>query len=242
MADRDRMEQAIKRAKEYWESTVSVSADGIRILVAGDLHFNKVQFQWLEEQKENFECFCLTGDFLGDHSGIFEEQTVWVSNWLKKLDKHVFICSGNHDLDEFAECRWLSNMKNPKICRDNQKKLFNGIKFGCIPYLGGDLSAFHDCDVLLSHVPPIKTATSRSMVSGKPKDWGDKELYYALQGRVVTPHYILCGHVENPSANRDCLFGVEIINPGGEHGSSIPGHARIVIPKLSMSNSGTPSV
>ena len=201
----------------------------MNILVAGDLHFNKPQFRWLEEQKENYDCLCLTGDFYNDHSGGFEQQIEWVSNWMKELDKQIFICSGNHDLDEFAECDWLKNIKSSKICGDNQTKLFNGIKFGCIPYLGATLSFFCDCDILLAHVPPLKTATSQSIVNRMRKDWGDEELYYALKKRLLRPRYVLCGHVENPVAKRDCLFGVEIINPGAQHNSSIPGHEIIVI-------------
>lgn len=200
----------------------------MKILLTGDLHFNKSQFQWLEEQKDHYDCFCLAGDLLDGHSGEFKQQSEWVSSWLKKLDKQIFICSGNHDLDEFVECDWLKKMKSSKICTDNQKKLFNGIKFGCISYLGADLSYFHDCDVLLTHVPPLKTATSQSMVAGRLKDWGDQELYNALKEGVVTPRYVLCGHVENPTAKRDCKFGAEIINPGAEHDLPVPNHEIIV--------------
>jgi predicted phosphodiesterase len=40
----------------------------MNILIAGDLHFNKNQFQWLADQKEYFDCLCLTGDLLdGDN-------------------------------------------------------------------------------------------------------------------------------------------------------------------------------
>ena len=201
----------------------------MKILLAGDLHFNKSQFQWLEDQRDVFDCFCLAGDFLDGQSGGFKQQTEWVSNWMVHLDKQVFICSGNHDLDEFVECEWISELKSPKICTDGQKKTFEGITFGCIPYLGADLSDFHDCDVLLTHVPPYKTVTSQSMDAGRLKDWGDQELYNALKGQIITPRYILCGHVENPIAEKDCKFGVEIINPGAEHHSSIPNHEIIAI-------------
>ena len=201
----------------------------MKILLTGDLHFNKFQFQWLVNQKDHYDCFCLAGDFLDGQSGGFKQQTEWVSNWLKELDKQVFICSGNHDLDESAECDWISNLKSHKICPDGQKKSFNGVIFGCIPYLGADLSYFNDCDVILTHVPPYKTATSQSLEAGRLKDWGDQELYHALKGQVVTPRYILCGHVENPTAKRDRKFGAEIINPGTEHNTSIPNHEIIVI-------------
>ena len=201
----------------------------MKILLAGDLHFNKSQFEWLECQKDNYHCFCLAGDFLDGKSGEFEMQTAWVSDWLKRLDKQLFICSGNHDYDEFVECDWIRNLRSTKICSDNQKKLFNGIRFGCMPYFGAELSYFHDCDVIITHVPPLKTATAQSMDSGRLKDWGDRELYYALRERVITPRFILCGHVENPIAKRDCKFEAEIINPGAEHDSVTPCHEIVFI-------------
>jgi len=201
----------------------------MNILIAGDLHFNKTQFQWLADQKESYDCLCLTGDFLNGDADDFARQSDWVSNWLKEFDKQLFVCSGNHDLDEFAECDWLTNLKSKKICRDNQMNVFNGIRFGCVPYLGADLSYFGDCDILLTHVPPMKTATSQSIVAGILSDWGDKGLYHALQEQVISPRYVFCGHVENPSANRDSIFGVEIINPGAQHNSTVPNHELIAI-------------
>lgn len=201
----------------------------MNILLAGDLHFNKTQFQWLADQKEYYDCLCLTGDFLDGDSDDFTRQSEWASNWLKEFDKQIFACSGNHDLDAFMESNWLTNMKSKKICRDNQMKVINGIRFGCLPYLGANLSCFSDCDVLVTHIPPIKTATSQSIVDGKLRDWGDEELYYALKDKVIRPRYILCGHVENPVSKTDCLFGAEIINPGAQHNSSIPNHKTIVI-------------
>lgn len=201
----------------------------MNILIAGDLHFNKNQYQWLADQKEYYDCLCLTGDLLNGDSDDFTHQSEWVATWLKEFDKYLVICSGNHDLDEFAECDWLTHINSKKICRDNQIKIFNGIKFGSIPYLGADLSYFSDCDVLLNHVPPVKTGAAQSNVDGSLKDWGDEGLYYALKERVISPRYIFCGHVENPSANRDCIFGVEIINPGAQHNSSTPNHEYIAV-------------
>lgn len=204
----------------------------MNILVAGDLHFNIEQFRWLEKHKESYDCLCLTGDFLDKHSDQlyqFQQQTDWVCKWMLELNKQIFVCSGNHDLDEFGECDWLNNIKSSTICSDNKTERFNGIRFGCIPYLGGNLSDFYGCDVLLTHVPPLKTATSRTMVSGMYRDFGDEELYHALKERFVTPCYIFCGHVEKPLATRDRISGVEIINPGAERGASVPNHEIIVI-------------
>ncbi|HBL52985.1 MAG TPA: hypothetical protein DDZ34_02800, partial [Syntrophaceae bacterium] len=95
--------------------------------------------------------------------------------------------------------------------------------------LGADLSVFADCDILVTHVPPFKTKTSQSVVGRVKKDWGDKILYDALKKHLLRPRYLLCGHVEDPVAIRDCLFGVEIVNPGTKHNSSVPNHEIIAI-------------
>lgn len=209
--------------------TMNASRDEIRLLLTGDLHFDKGSFEWLEARKDEYDCFCLTGDFLDSQAGDFEQQTRWVADWLKNLDKQVFVCSGNHDIDADAEADWLTCLRSAKICVDNQKKVLSGITFGCIPYLGADLGHFHDCDVLLAHVPPYKTATSQTMVAGRAKDWGDKELYRAIKTRIISPRYLFCGHVENPLAEKDCLFGVQVFNPGGGHGLEVNKCESIVI-------------
>lgn len=201
----------------------------MNILITGDLHFNKAQFKWLSDQKETYDCLCITGDLLNGESDNFIHQTEWVSKWLKEIDKNLVICSGNHDLDELAECDWLMNINSKNICRDNQVKKFNEIRFGSVPYIGADLSSYSDCDVILAHIPPMNTATSQSIAGGSKKDWGDKGLYYALKEKVISPRYILCGHVENPSANEDCIFGATIINPGAQHNALVPNHKYIVI-------------
>ena len=36
----------------------------MRLLHATDLHYNKHWFDWIVTQQENFEIFCLSGDFL----------------------------------------------------------------------------------------------------------------------------------------------------------------------------------
>jgi len=107
----------------------------MNLLIAGDLHFNKTQFQWLSDQKGTYDCLCLTGDFLNGESDDLIHQSEWVSKWLKEIDKTLVICSGNHDLDEFAECNWLTQINSKKICRDNQIKTFNEIRFGSVPYI-----------------------------------------------------------------------------------------------------------
>ena len=199
----------------------------MKILITGDLHFTKSQFKWIEEHKNQYDCLCLTGDFIDARLNRFDEQIKWISSWIKTLNKQIFICSGNHDLDDFGECEWLNDIKGPKVCIDNQVWIYRGIKFGCIPYLGANLSDFYDCDILLNHIPPFKTMTS--IDAKTEKDWGDKEIYEALQQGSIRPHYFFCGHVENPIEKRDKILGTEIINPGSKHNISIPQHKIVSI-------------
>ena len=191
------------------------------------LHFIKSQFQWIEKQKKQFDCLCLTGDLLSLNTDDLEEQTNWITLWIKSLDKQVFICSGNHDLDDFGECDWINNIQSKKICIDNQVQVFKGIKFGCIPYLGANLSDFYDCDILLNHVPPYKTKTSTQKTTGK--EWGDPEIYDAIKNEIIRPHYLLCGHVHNPINKKDQIYNVKIINPGTQPEGLIPSHKIISI-------------
>jgi predicted phosphodiesterase len=82
----------------------------MKLLIAGDLHFNKGHFQWLSEQQDQYDCLCLTGDFVDGQREGFDRQTQWIAAWLEGLTKPTFICSGNHDLDDAAECQWLHDL------------------------------------------------------------------------------------------------------------------------------------
>ena len=199
----------------------------MKLLVTGDLHFNKQQFKWIETHQNDYDCLCLTGDFLDSARDDFYEQVKWVTSWLKNLNRQIFICSGNHDLDDYGECQWLEDLNGGNICTDGHIKIFNGLKFGCIPYLGADLQIFSDCDILLSHVPPANTGTS--IDAENKKDWGDKEMHEALKDGVIRSRYLFCGHVENPEAKKAQVHNTEIINPGSQHHEFIPTHDEIIL-------------
>ncbi len=200
----------------------------MKILVTGDLHFKKQQFQWIEAHQNDYDCLCLTGDFLDSARDDFYEQVKWVASWLKNLNRQIFICSGNHDLDDYGECEWLEALNGGHICTDGHIKVFNGLKFGCIPYLGADLLMFSDCDILLSHVPPSNTTTSRDLKSGR--DFGDEQLNQALKSGLIQPGHLFSGHVENPLKKRDMVLGCVIINPGSKCDKIAPFHAIISVP------------
>ena len=192
----------------------------MKILHTTDLHYNKHWFDWIATQQENFDVFCLSGDFLEPASAIpLSSQIEWVSKWMKNFEKPLFVCSGNHDIEEEEDEEWLN--KIPNIYSDNSIKTLNGIKFGCVPYIGEDFLEFCDCDILLYHIPPAKTDTSTDK---KEEDWGDRELLRLLRNRLLAPKYLLCGHMHNPKKVMATLHNTTISNPGIDPKSKIPQH------------------
>jgi Icc-related predicted phosphoesterase len=180
----------------------------MKIFHATDLHFNKKFFNQISSLKEEFDVFCLTGDFLDSSNEILlNKQVEWITKWMKEFKKPLFVCSGNHDI-EFDD-EWL-NIEN--IYSDNSKIEIDNIKFGSIPYLGADFSNFYDCDVILYHVPPSNTATSTHKETFQ--DLGDKEINYYLKHKILRPKLFLCGHLHKPLKTKDEIYSTIISNPG----------------------------
>lgn len=197
----------------------------MKILHATDLHFNQHWFEWVSEQQEHCDVFCLSGDFLEPASDIpLSSQIEWVSDWMKSFQKSLFVCSGNHDIEEEENEDWLNKISN--IYSDNSIKTLNGIKFGCVPYIGADFLDFSDCDIILNHVPPAKTDTATDK---KDQDWGDRELHRLLKNKLVSPKYLLCGHMHNPVKTTITLHNTTISNPGSNPKSKIPAHAILTV-------------
>lgn len=186
----------------------------MRVLVAGDLHFDKEHFEWIQKRQFDFECICLTGDYLDLNKGELTDQVKWIQNWVGTIKVPLFICSGNHDVDDFGESEWLQDLSSYNVYVDGAVGSVNGMTFGVVPYLGAFWDDYYDCDVLVTHVPPAKTQTSQTLVQGIRKDWGDEELYMQLSEKILTPKYLFCGHVEAPLCHKDQVSNVLIINPG----------------------------
>lgn len=45
------------------------------------------------------------------------------------------------------------------------------------------------------------------------EDWGDKVLYRLIKNRLLTPKYLLSGHMHYPSLKRDSMSNTIILNP-----------------------------
>lgn len=180
----------------------------MKLLVAGDLHFDKEKFNNLAGMLLDCDVLCLTGDYLDDRLGDRSRQVEWVSKWLTDISIPIVMCSGNHDLDELAECDWISKLSNRAVITDNSIWTHKGVTFGVIPFIGAQYSKFSKCDVVLNHLPPSNTKTSQR----RGEDFGDDEIYFSLTHGVLSPKFVLCGHVHDPIDEIDSIEGTTIIN------------------------------
>ena len=84
----------------------------MKILHTTDLHFTKHWFTWIALQQNNYDVFCITGDFLeSSKDETLLEQIEWISSWMKSFKKPLFVCSGNHDIEELENEDWLNGYK-----------------------------------------------------------------------------------------------------------------------------------
>ena len=186
-----------------------------------DLHFNKDFFTWIEQQQNKHEIFCITDDFIDSQHDNFAEQIQWIKQWLNQFNQPLFICSGNHDIEYFAEDDWFNHLENPLIFSDESIISIHGVCIGCYPYIGGmGYEEYSACDILLNHIPPAKTLIA---MTSNNEDWGDIELYQALNSQLIAPKYVLSGHVHRPQANDDRIRNTLLINPGAG-GKKTPKH------------------
>ncbi len=184
----------------------------MKILVAGDLHFDKKKFHNLLTMLPDCDVLCLTGDYLDDRLGHREEQVEWVCRWISRINIPIVMCSGNHDLDDLAESQWIDNLACSSVITDNHLWRHAGITFGAVPYIGAQYEKYKNCDVLVTHLPPSHTGTS--IENGA--DFGDDELYFSIICHKIAPKYVLCGHVEHPDQETDEIENVKIINVGSK--------------------------
>lgn len=193
----------------------------MKILHTTDLHFNKQWFEWIAEQQNSFDIFCITGDFLeSSKDETLLEQIEWVTKWMREFKKPLFVCSGNHDIENFENEDWLNNISN--VYGDNTIKTINGITFGCIAYIAPEFYEFDECDVILYHLPPAKTKTA--IHSESNEDCGDKELHRYLNTDMLRPKVLLCGHMHHPMETVGKIKNTLIYNTGSDKNRDVPYH------------------
>lgn len=167
---------------------------------------------------------CISGDIVPlNIQRNFAASWVWLLNnftdWANNLDcKHVVIIAGNHDFI-FSECSKLGQdmsvlwKDSPKIhyLQDTSIEIDGKLFYGTpwIPVLGGwafyadsyqleDLfSQIPDCDVLLTHCPPMIGDAGKVLQSGYNygRDFGCEELRKAIKNKKI--NWVLSGHVHS---------------------------------------------
>jgi len=195
----------------------------LKILHSSDLHFNKNWFKWLSQQQNDIDIFCISGDLLeSSKDETLLEQINWLKDWIRQFQKPLFICSGNHDIEELDNEDWLNQIDTSNYYPDNVIQTIENIKFGCYPYLGADgYYEFDECDILITHVPPARTDTSTDK---NKSDWGDNELSNAIKNKIIHPKIILCGHMHKPINNIYSIDNTTIYNPGVGKNNLIPNY------------------
>jgi Icc-related predicted phosphoesterase len=48
----------------------------MKILHTTDLHFTKHWFEWISDQQQSYDVFCITGDFLEDNKIVIDEKYI----------------------------------------------------------------------------------------------------------------------------------------------------------------------
>lgn len=193
----------------------------MKILHITDLHFNKSWFEWIADEQDNCDVCCLSGDFLDSSKNeTLQVQISWITKWFKEFKKPLFVCSGNHDIEDFDNEDWLSKVES--IYSDNAIATIKGVKIGCVPFLAPDFYEFSECDILLYHLPPSDTKTATHKIT--QDDWGDKELYRLLNNGTLSPKALLCGHMHHPKSSIEKFKTTTIYNPGSDKKSKTPKH------------------
>jgi len=120
---------------------------------------------------------------------------------------------------------WMNTIANKWVYADNTIRKIGHLTIGCAPCNDPILADFNQCDILLHHLPPENTKTSKQ----KGKDWGCIDLELALKHGHIKPRYVLCGHVHRPLATQDKIKSTIILNPGATFDTEEPKHTYMTL-------------
>lgn len=190
----------------------------MKILHTTDLHFNEEWFSYIKYVEPQYDVICITGDLLdGLNPKGLDLQIEITAKFLKSLTKPTFVCSGNHDIRAVWDKIWLDEIEG--IYSDNSIEEIDKVKFGCAPYHKPNYEMFKECDILLSHLPPARTPTA---IGPNGDDYGSRKLYYVIGKGIISPKFILSGHIHNPMQTGYKLKDTVIYNPGCDKDSKRP--------------------
>lgn len=229
----------------------------MKILHLSDLHFIQKHFDWITQVQDDFDVICLTGDLLCDSNAQkvkLEDQVDWITEWVTSIYRPIFICSGNHDavgesenlndlealfsIDEdecswqgteapilLSSSEWINELGSKNVFTDRKVTTINGITFGCIPYGDSRFEDYRSCDVILYHQPPYGLAVSND----EGGDYGCESIRAAIDLGLLSPAWILSGHIHNPANNLSKLKNTTVSNPGRSSKISVPLHYELTL-------------
>ncbi len=222
----------------------------MNLLHVTDPHFQKRQLDWVWQQRHSVDAVCISGDLLDPsiHAAPLAEQIGWYQAWLAAWDRPLFVCTGNHDMQEESlasmsleelffgskngedsfthDFRWLLELKNPNLVRDGEIRKIGKYRIGCIGYENYQFLRFAKCDVILTHLPPLGSGVSLDITG---EDFGCGELQFALKYGAIAPKYLLAGHIHQPKKNLVKMQDTWISNPGSSPEGDIPKHRIITL-------------
>jgi len=235
--------------------------DNLSILHVTDLHFNQIACEWLTEEHA-VDAICISGDLFDDSINAalsLSEQATWYRQFLMTLSVPVYVCSGNHDIEQ-DDVSW--QMPSDDVDFDTDCYEFDEIDFmpdsiaigeknwvtelaapnihidGTINVLKGwkfGCTRYDTRDYSLFRDCDIllahvpPTGTETALQTGD--DWGCSEIEFALRSGTITPKYLLCGHVHRPHSHVESKWQTTISNPGGSAKGAQPKYKIIHLSK-----------
>lgn len=196
----------------------------MNILHVADLHYNQNWFHWISESAPEHDLLTIAGDLLDqNHPASHATQVKWVSDWVRRYDRPVVICSGNHDLVRDPEhhvwwpARWLGDVAGPRAWVDGQTADMDGFRVFSYPACGAPRG--QPADAWVVHAPPVGPGVGWR---DNGESGGDPTLLSAVAKHQ--PRIVLCGHVHSPLSWIERFDGVLYLNPGSDARGTVPNH------------------
>ncbi len=194
------------------------------ILHVTDLHLNPQWYDWLIAGAPDHDLLCISGDLLCENEPAPKHrQIARASRWLRRIERPMVICSGNHDLEwddaheRWRPAKWLQDLAGERLWVDGQSFSRGALSFHVIACTTHPKGA--RADVWVVHAPPTGVAVGRHPLG---RDGGDPDLNDSI--RRFQPGVVLCGHIHEPSSWIEQKDGVIYLNPGSVSRGRFPNH------------------
>ncbi len=229
----------------------------LRILHVTDLHYHKPFYDWVMEQSKQYDVVCISGDLIGQEkfqSNLEDkhQQKNEITQWLERMTKPTFVCSGNHDvisdieselnfnpddfdssIDDADTNDWSEEPVLVEKCtwltNFSNKNIFSDNTIHSIKNIIFGVVPYNYNGSLSKYknchvlLHHEPPATTATAIQNTI-DWGNTELYQAIKNHIISPNYVLCSHVHQPNKTRSKINKTDIYNPGASFLQNIPKH------------------